>query len=216
MCEKKKIVPVLFLWHRPLLMCLIIHKLFTWLRSHEGSSELRMMKVMMQTLWNYTQGQSYGNDPSWAEIKRRSLTANGPGASDASLIHSHTVALADQQVLHVLMLLLLTWIHLSHEGDWRGAVLGRHGSWKLLCLRGQGDKKEKITGIIKRNVCVKLYLMVYSLFQLSPGVHVSLSETFINREIPKEIHFSVDVFSFMFLWEVVLTLTGFTLKVTAV
>lgn len=53
------------------------------------------------------------------------LTADGSGASQASLLGAQ--AAARQEVLHVLMLLLLARLRLRCHGDGGGAVLLRHG-----------------------------------------------------------------------------------------
>lgn len=74
-----------------------------------------------------------------------SLTADGSGASQASLVYSQAAAAAaaDQKVLHVLMLLLLTRLRLRCHGDRGGAVLVRHRPRKLLSLIRRRRRKER-------------------------------------------------------------------------
>lgn len=83
----------------------------------------------------------------WKQIL--GLTADGPGASQASLVSTQTAVAADQQVLHVLVLLLLTRLRRRRLGDWGGTVLTRHRPRKLLRLRvgggrgGRGGEEER-------------------------------------------------------------------------
>lgn len=70
------------------------------------------------------------------ETEKR-LTADGSGAPQASGVGAQSIVAADQQVLHVLMLLLLARLCLRCHGNGGGTVLVRHCPRKLLRLRGR-------------------------------------------------------------------------------